>query len=104
MSEKEIKWASIGDLCKPIPQEVIEAANEQAWRYVWDAANWELEQSSSTSGMYGSWYVKLSPNTTVKNMLIFGECPTGVGGDLQDAFIDFTTKMKNFCDKHKLER
>lgn len=100
----DIKWASLNDLTKPVPEEVINAANEQAWKYVFNAANWILEQSSTTSGMYGSWYVKLSMNTTVKDMSLAGFLPTGVGGDLTDAFKDFTEKMKRFNTKYGFDK
>jgi hypothetical protein len=94
------KWASLYDLTNPISKEVIDEANKQAWRYVFDAANWEIEQSSTTSGMYGSWYVKISMNTTVKDLRVVNKLPTGVGGSLEDAFIDFTQKMEKFNNEN----
>ena len=100
MQSKPLKWASLHDLTTSVPTEVVEEANKQAWRYVWDAANWELEQSSSTSGMYGSWFIKISPNTTVKDLTKFHSLPTGVGGDIIDALKDFTEKMKVWNDKN----
>lgn len=98
---REIKWATLHDLTKPIPSEVLDAANEQAWRYVWDAANWEIEQSSTTSGMYGKWYFGVSRGTTVKDIRLTP--PRGVGGDLQEAIENFTERMKEFCDENDLK-
>ena len=100
--KKEIKWGSLHNLSEPVPKKVIDDANEQAWRYVWDAANWVLEQSSSTSGMYGSWSFQLSHNTTVKD--VTKNPPIGRGGDIIDAIKDWTTKMRAFCDEHGFER
>lgn len=97
------KWASPYDLCKPVESEVIEQALDQCNRYVYDATNFIIEYSSSTSGMYGKWYVEISPNTTVKDIRLFSHTPKGVGSDLTEAFQDFTKKMKEFCDNHKFE-
>lgn len=101
MSEnKEIKWASLNDLLTPVPEQIIKEAREQAWRFVYDADNWILEQSSTTSGMYGSWSVKICSSTTVKDVRL--SPPVGVGGDLIDTFKDFIVKMKKFCDDNNL--
>lgn len=98
--ERTTKWASLQDLDTGVHYEILNAANEEAMKYAFAAPNWLLEMCTSTSGMYGSWYVKISPNTTVKDLRVFTELPIGVGGDLADAFLNFTKRMKNFNEKH----
>lgn len=98
--ERTTKWASLADLDTGVHYEILNTANEEAMKYAFAAPNWVLEMATSTSGMYGTWHVKLSPNTTVKDLRVFTQVPTGIGGDLANAFLDFNKKMKAFNEKH----
>jgi hypothetical protein len=99
---KEIKWASLMNLSNSIPEDLIEEALEQSWRFAYDSTDWNINLSSSTSGMYGKWIISISPTTTVKD--VRKTPPIGVGGDLIEAFKDFTIKMKEWCDKEGFKR
>lgn len=100
MSDK--KWASISDLAPVVKEETIVKALEASWCYVFDATNWEIKLSSSTSGMYGSWYVGICPTTTVRDLR--KTPPRGTGGSLEEAFINFTERMEQFNKENGFAR
>lgn len=96
------KWGQLNDLSIAVDQQVLNKALEASWAYVFDSTNWDIQLSSSTSGMYGSWSVAISPTTTVKDMRVTP--PIGVGGSPELAFLDFIQKMENFNDTNGFTR
>lgn len=91
------RWASYDDLLE-IDKETLSKAISAAGIYCYDAVNLEFEYSSSTSGMYPSWFVKISMGCTVNDVRL--RSPQGCGGHINDALVDFTTKMFAFAEEH----
>ncbi len=95
----DVKWANYQDM-RDLKDDTIQSTLEQCYRYCWDAVNLEFEYSSSTSGMYPKWHVRISMNCTVKDLRL--RPPSGIGGSMDEAWIDLRDKMKVFCDTNNL--
>lgn len=82
---KDVTWASNSDLAE-VDAELLERVIEASYYYCYDAANLVYEFHSSTSGMYGSWQVKVSGSCTVYTNK---KAPVGTGKHINIALAEF---------------
>ena len=89
------KWASYGDILEG-PKALIDALIDEARHYCFDAVNLQFELSSSTSGMYPKWYIKISMSCTV---YIGKPQPVGIGNSFSAACADFILKGRKLREE-----
>ena len=104
MSAENFEFASYYDLPE-VTKEVIDETLEACSLICYDAVNLQFELSSSTSGMYAKWVVRISPSCTVYlNKLGPRGLPQGRGSSLNKALLDLAKNCKETHERYEKER
>jgi len=99
VEEDKDKWASLHDL--NVPKELIDDVYGAGSFFCYDAVNLVLENSSSTSGMYGIWGVDVSLHCTVELDRMRRYSSRASGKTLRAAFATFILQILEYRQTEK---